>query len=1084
MERLSKEQLNCIGIICVSIATLMLILVIVLPIMLKTKKTNDFTQKSTPSLNNTDLWAKFPGDIHSNLTHSYYIFDYKLTQNNDLKKSYKIEEKTEFSITEEISYDNFFNDEAEDIIYFNTNRTYIYNGENKDEKIKINSINMGLFETLETMTHPNLYKEGINSIYYLIKRVLIDPDLFIRELFTYKLFNELDETIIRTEILKNISGEKVEKILSDNDTYINYSFASIHGFFEWIKIMENNEKIHKANWLVFLFELNETEISSILENEDSYLIKKYNDYNLELSYIFKCENIEKCGIDLIYQQLINGSVISTLFPTLKDYLSLNKELKTNYYPFDTTPELNIFFEKYKEENGIRDIKYIDYSPSKEELDNLINSTSENCLLSPNNSIYFIYINKTDSKHRTNYQNLTNNKIILLSKYFYEYLPMIFFYPEINNQNSNNLKEDSISVDPVSKTVLTMTQDIIDKTYKLMLKINLYKYVLMKVVEYKLNETIKYSHYDEICPIIIQQILNDGNKTRVICADKRIGFKNSESLYEWIGAYYCFSEDKNETRCNKTIINILKELVAITEDEIYQIFSEQYLGGAFNYSIEVIKNNYKCGDRCEEKDYLKKLQFWTGIVSSNAPEPLKRNETIQSWFPDILDYPIEISFYQHRYQNDENYTEEDIDQIIKLISDDNIDKLDLENSNSFVTKLELEKIYTIKMNSQQKSSLYNLINFLVDVFVFKRENYIKENEQNLITEYSSLKNLLQGNNEEDKKWVNYLKSGDYFNNFKPNIDQTTGFVIGIDLDTKEQNYYDFDNYGISTRTEKYGKRRIVRMNNLLTLNIKKHDYDYLKDDYIKLNSPIINFESLLGERQYSDGFQYDHDMKTIYYYDIISARPLRFKYQGNDNNYKDKIKCKRYDLEVSHLSADINEKFDENNKYSMLTQKVNKPFMISADFDIINNLKYKNDLRENKVNNYICVDPITDMVIDSEINIFYGIYSRNFGFINNIIENEQIYPIFSYQRKYDVEVESYEKSFPGVSEYYKNMTVFIIIGVIVIVICIVIAVLSFYFLNKKAKQKKVELKNSLEPLTDSEFKSRETDNNVELKKADN
>ena len=60
MDKLFKEQqLHCLGIISIAIATLMLILVIVLPIMLKRKKTNDFTQKSFPTINNTNLWAKF-----------------------------------------------------------------------------------------------------------------------------------------------------------------------------------------------------------------------------------------------------------------------------------------------------------------------------------------------------------------------------------------------------------------------------------------------------------------------------------------------------------------------------------------------------------------------------------------------------------------------------------------------------------------------------------------------------------------------------------------------------------------------------------------------------------------------------------------------------------------------------------------------------------------------------------------------------------------------------------------------------------------------------------------------------------------
>ena len=208
MDKLSKEQLNAIGIISIVIATLCLILVLVLPNILKTKKTNDFTQKCLPTMENTNLWAKFPGDLQSSITHNYGFFNYKINEENKLNKPYDIEIISNNSIKEEISYNDFIQNSTENTIYFNTNRSYTYLGNNDDEKTKINSINMGLFETLETISYPTLYKIGINSINYLLNRVLIDSDLFIRELFTYKIFNEMDETTIKQKILNNIPEKK------------------------------------------------------------------------------------------------------------------------------------------------------------------------------------------------------------------------------------------------------------------------------------------------------------------------------------------------------------------------------------------------------------------------------------------------------------------------------------------------------------------------------------------------------------------------------------------------------------------------------------------------------------------------------------------------------------------------------------------------------------------------------------------------------------------------------------------------------------------------------------------------------------
>ena len=1052
--------------------------------MLKTKKTNDFTQKTSPTLDNTNLWATFPGDLHSSLTHKYEIYNYTVVESNGPIKSYDYNVKSNFSIKEEVKYQNF--SQNENTIYFNANKTYTYVESNKaeeDDKNSINSINMGLFETLETLTNPPLYKICINSINYLLSKTLIEPDLFIRELFTYKIFNEIDENIIKEKILNNLSEEKIQKILSQDDKYKKYSFKNYTGLFEWIKIMGNKDKISKANWLLELFNLTSDEIFYILENENNYLISEYNNYNKDLSKNYKCENEDKCGIELLYTQLLDGSVISSLNSEVKDYLTLNNILQTNYYPFDKTPELFFYFtNEYKTKNGLNnDESYTDYAPSDKQLDGLLNINSEYCLLSPNNSIHLLYLNKTEDllNQEKYYLNFTAKNIHFLSDYFYDYLPGVFLYPKIN---TDSIGDNSLKVQPLAKTISSMVQKIADKTYKYMPKVNLYDYILSHLIAENLKEKTQYTEFDELCPILMQKILDDGKKVNKICTDKNIGFNTFESLYKWVEPYYCLSENKDENKCNMYIINYLKDLVYISETEINKIFGEEYLGGAINKGLDAIKNNYNCDDKCDEKDYLKKLQFWTGIVTSNAPEPLSKAETIKEWFTDEVPYPIEISYYQNKYDNVDNFTEDDIDYIINLVSEnDNI--YDLDNSNLINTKLKLEKEYSLYMNNKvESSSLIKLIDFLIDVFVFNDElndnDDNSNNKQSLFVEYSTLKNLLQGNDEEDKYWIKYLSSGNYFDNFKPNYKVTTGLDIGLNLDTKTQENFDFDYLGISTNTANYNKRSFNLMNNLLTLNIKKSEYDYIKNSYIDIFSPIFNFEKLIGKRKYSDGFQYASGLNVIYYYDSISSRPLRFIYT-EDVTYKDKIECKKYNLDTKDLYADINELFDNELKYAMITQKVNKPFMLSADFEKLKKNGKNNKLKDDKKENYICLDKISDMVIDSKINLIYGIYSRNYGFVNSIIENDKFYPIFTYQREYEVEVNSYEEQFPGVTEYYENMTIFIIIGIIVIVICIAIGILACIFLNKKLKTKKESLKQSLVPLTDSEYTSnRETEKKEE------
>ena len=154
------------------------------------------------------------------------------------------------------------------------NRSYKFLNEKKNgDNDIINNINLGIFETLETLSYPPLYKLGINAIYYLIKKVLIDPDVFIRELYSYKMSKLPEEDIIEN-ILKKVSNESQDKIMNNiNEPYKKYSLNSTSGFFEWIKILGSQEKISNSSWLNEIFSLNDSEIYSILLDENAYLIQ-------------------------------------------------------------------------------------------------------------------------------------------------------------------------------------------------------------------------------------------------------------------------------------------------------------------------------------------------------------------------------------------------------------------------------------------------------------------------------------------------------------------------------------------------------------------------------------------------------------------------------------------------------------------------------------------------------------------------------------------------------------------------------------------------------------------------------------------
>ena len=120
LDRISKKTLSIVGILCTVLATIMLILVIVIPILLKRKLTNDYIEKCNPTLENTKIWASFPGELDSKLLHTFKFFDYQETNEKD--KPLKINYKSNVVIEEQVNYTNFSKDENN--IYFTNSRNY------------------------------------------------------------------------------------------------------------------------------------------------------------------------------------------------------------------------------------------------------------------------------------------------------------------------------------------------------------------------------------------------------------------------------------------------------------------------------------------------------------------------------------------------------------------------------------------------------------------------------------------------------------------------------------------------------------------------------------------------------------------------------------------------------------------------------------------------------------------------------------------------------------------------------------------------------------------------------------------------
>ena len=297
----TQKRLKSLAFSFISLTIIFIIAVIVIPIVIKKSVESDLRKKTIPTIFNTDIWAQFPGKIKSKTSHIFKVLDYSSDDSLNIKDTLVLEEKT--------SYNNFYYNENRDKITFYTDSEFNLD-EPKPKNNSIKTINLGMFEAIESFSNPTDYQKGINSILYLFNKVLNSPDLFIRKIFSYDLFNNVlkNETIIRENILNKIEKEKADKILSTEEIYKKYSFKTLYGFYNWIKILNIPEKIDKSSWLYDLFNLTENDINSIL-GKDTYLNNKYIQFNSDLATKFNCDNKTLCGNEIFYNQLLSGEVL-------------------------------------------------------------------------------------------------------------------------------------------------------------------------------------------------------------------------------------------------------------------------------------------------------------------------------------------------------------------------------------------------------------------------------------------------------------------------------------------------------------------------------------------------------------------------------------------------------------------------------------------------------------------------------------------------------------------------------------------------------------------------------------------------------
>ena len=1023
---------------CFIIVTIIfIILVIILPILREDGAKTDSKERSTPSKDNILLWANFPGELKTQTTHSFKVFEY-----SDGREEATI--KDSIKLNEETHYDHF--EYSDQKIQFNANSTYkIVQDQPSQKNQKIKTISLGLFEMLETLSNPEKYQQGINSIVYLMKKVFQSPETFIKHLFSYDLYKTLKVDDIKNNILKEVDPSKIDKIINGDS---EYSLNKALGFDNWIIILGNDTAIENCKWLRELFNLTVKEINSIFGKE-KYLYIKCVEFNAQLAKEYQCYDAKVCGTEIIYRQLIEGDVVKINGKSATIY-DLYKEISIEYYPFEKSPELFNFFEEYKQKHSEAQ-DYKDYKLEVKQLSNLLDEKSSITLLSSNHSIFYLAkVASKDFKSLSDKYNINENIVTFICEYIYEFLPQLLIYPSFKNG------EENLNVSPLAEAYTNMASQIIKKTYYPLSKLDnlfskLYSLIFWDKIQKELDNEVMEYNKEDICYLIMQQVLDDGRKALKICGNPATSFKSIYDVGKWYAPYECIITGK--TGCDMTVIERLKEIVYVTDDEIKSIYTTHNFGNILNESLFELKDIMQCGDKCFDDKYLIKMQYWKSQVTKNLPW-VKDCYTLNEIFPELVPYPMELSYYLKEKGITEYIPEDFIDYLIGLSPEGEFDYLNEENKQAFNNHLTFEKDYTLYINGKGDDKMQNRTHY----FNLLNNNFLFDDIINV--EYDSIGHLLQGNNNEDKKYLDYLSSGEYYNNFKPGLNKTTGFNFGIDLDTGENIYVPFDKYTIDTNKI----RKIININNYSIMNIKKAEYDHVINNYIYVDEPILNNQNLNGDESFTDGFQYNHEDDKIYYYDKISSRIFTFNF-NEEIDYNDQI-CRKYVLVTE----------DYKPKTASISQKLNKPLYISIGKNGID-VEIKEEISEE---NYICVEPYSNMVLESKINLLYSLYTKNYGCLYEKIENEKYYPIFVYNKEYKVNINSFNGAFPFINSAKNFKKYFIIIGIIIIVIlaCCTAFVVYKCVTHKRERISLIPANNDINLINDSREASlrKDLDNN--------
>ena len=835
-----------------------------------------------------------------------------------------------------------------------------------------------------------------------------------------------DKNKVFETVLANVTESKRESIYSNE----NYGLGKINTFYKWVLLIGDEHNIESATWLTSVLSLTADEIDSLL-GKNSLLSENYGSYNAQLAKDFNCTDSSYCGNELVYKQLIDGSVLKAFnFANFKEF---NQHIEEDIYEIERSPEMEIYFSEVFSQ-GHPNITYNDVKFTLEQLSLILDIQTHNqsVITNPQNAIALLNLNKTNNLNEAlqMYQITSTEQLTFISNYIFEYIPSIYLYPKFTHN------EQTYKVNPLSKTFTSFIQFMITDSYnKLIANGNLYHTVLAKLTFQFILEEIGEGNLDDVCPILLQRVLGQGKKVLQICSLPELSMNSYYAIKNWIKPYQCVNDPS--LVCDEEIIDSLEHLAGLADEDIKKIYSEDSLGKYILQADTAVKAAYNCGDSCSD-DELSRLQFVSSYVTRNPPKELNIEpcDSISEWDKEEFPMPIELFYFQQQLNcTEDNCNEQSNDVVLSLY---NTSETIFSNAKALKNKRDLEIVFTLLLNNietSEYSQAMNVSNASKFIGVFSdllRTSLFNET----IYQTYNVDSVLYGNNDEDAGYLKLLSQGGFYDNFKPNIPQTTGFNMYLGKTGLTNELSEYDTYSIQTTQNDSDTsilRRITLINDAPTLNIKKKEYSNVEHAYTNVNAPLYNFAKINEDSIWmSDGYQFPIDKDKIYYLDEMSSRVFEFEYK-NEIDYGDTT-CKKYILNSKNLTQGLYETEENTNEkeFAHVTQRFNKPIVVSA-VNVETSVPIQGlDVKEEE--NFFCVDIYSQMVVQANLTLLYSLHTGDYNYVNSQIEQNKVLPLLVYNRYYNVDVSSYDEVFPETKQLKTNKMITVIVSIVAIVVC--------------------------------------------------